>query len=257
MLQEFDEHKVLGQFEILRDIAVSAASSEQVSAIAKEALQKTGKLVKLSAATLLMWDESHQPTLNVSYADSAEERKFLQDLESEIFSSLRKSRELVSAYVSFGGANPMTTFTQPIRKGEMIFGAIIGIQSGSGRLVRDDIFLEALSAALSVSIIAGGMAPVTGEFAERMKKERLNAIIETAVTVNHEINNPLTAVLGNVQLLLMRSGNLDDETIRKLKVVEESAIRIKEVTQKLMNISNDAVTEYTPGSKMIDLSGEQ
>ena len=31
--------------------------------------------------------------------------------------------------------------------------------------------------------------------------------------------------------------DLDEETIRKLKVVEESAIRIKEVTQKLMNIS--------------------
>ena len=74
--------------------------------------------------------------------------------------------------------------------------------------------------------------------------------------MNHEINNPLTAVLGNIQLLLMRGENLDDETIRKLKVVEESAIRIKEVTQKLMNISNDNVTEYTSGSKMIDLSGE-
>ncbi|MCP4704963.1 MAG: hypothetical protein GY865_10160, partial [candidate division Zixibacteria bacterium] len=255
--REYDENKVIRQFEILRDIAVLSADSEKISSVAKEALQATGKLINLSAATLMMWDNQNQPTMNISYADSALERQLLQELETEIFSGLRKERELVSAYVSFGGTKPMSTFTQPIKIGDTVFGAVIGIQSGSGRLVRDDYFLEALTAALSVSISAGGIAPPTVDDSEKMKKERLNAIIETAATVNHEINNPLTAVLGNVQLLLMRGGELDDETIRKLKVVEESAIRIKEVTQKLMKISNDNVTEYTSGSKMIDLSDDE
>jgi signal transduction histidine kinase len=150
----------------------------------------------------------------------------------------------------------LATFTHPIRIGGRIFGAVIGIQAGSGTLVRDDIFLEALAASLSVSIVAGGAAPPSKEAVDEVKKERLNAIIETAATVNHEINNPLTAVLGNVQLLLMRGGELDEEIVRKLKIVEESAIRIKEVTQKLMNISSDNVIEYTSGSKMIDLPEE-
>lgn len=257
MYREYDKNKVIRQFEILRDIAVLSAESENISAVAKGALQETGKLIDLSAATLMMWDDQHQPTMNISFADSAEERQLLQELETEIFANLRKERELVSAYVSFGGTKPLTTFTQPIRIGDRIFGAVIGIQTGPGRLVRDDYFLEALTAALSVSITAGGAAPPSKDFIERIKKERLNAIIETAATVNHEINNPLTAVLGNVQLLLMRGDDLDEETIRKLKVVEESAIRIKEVTQKLMNISNDNVTEYTSGSKMIDLSEDE
>ncbi len=257
MYREYDENKVIKQFEILRDIAVLSVESEKISLIAKEALQGTGKLINLSAATLMMWDAKHQPTMNISYADSAMERQLLQELETEIFANLRKERELVSAYVSFGGNKPMSTFTQPIKIRDKIFGAVIGIQTGPGRLVRDDYFIEALTSALSLSISAGGAIPATQDNAEEMKKERLNAIIETAATVNHEINNPLTAVLGNVQLLLMRSGNLDEETIRKLKVVEESAIRIKEVTQKLMKISNDNVTEYTSGSKMIDLSDEE
>lgn len=257
MYREYDENKVIKQFEILRDIAVLSADSENISAIAKDALQETGRLINLSAATLMMWDDKHQPTMNISYADSAVERQLLQELETEIFTSLRKERQLMSAYVSFGGSNPMSTFTQPIKIADNIFGAVIGIQTGSGRLVRDDYFLEALTAALSVSISSGGVAPSTVDDSDKIKKERLNAIIETAATVNHEINNPLTAVLGNVQLLLMRATDLDEETIRKLKVVEESAIRIKEVTQKLMNISNDNVTEYTSGSKMIDLSDDE
>lgn len=257
MYREYDENKVIRQFEILRDIAVLSMESEKISSIAKEALEGTGKLINLSAATLMLWDANQQPTMNISYADSAVERQLLQELETEIFASLRKERELVSAYVSFGGTNPMSTFTQPIKIGDRIFGAVIGIQTGPGRLVRDDYFLEALTAALSVSISAGGGGLASADDAAKMKKERLNAIIETAATVNHEINNPLTAVLGNVQLLLMRGSVLDDETIRKLKVVEESAMRIKEVTQKLMNISNDKVTEYTSGSKMIDLSDDE
>ncbi len=260
MYREYDENKVIKQFEILRDIAVLSVESEKISLIAKEALQGTGKLINLSAATLMMWDAKQQPTMNISYADSAMERQLLQELETEIFSNLRKERELVSAYVSFGGTKPMSTFTQPIKIGDKIFGAVIGIQTAPGRLARDDYFIEALTAALSLSISAGGTVPSAHDDAEEMKKvkkERLNAIIETAATVNHEINNPLTAVLGNVQLLLMRGSDLDEETIRKLKVVEESAIRIKEVTQKLMKISNDNVTEYTSGSKMIDLSDEE
>ncbi|HHI02063.1 MAG TPA: hypothetical protein ENL22_00910 [candidate division Zixibacteria bacterium] len=257
MFREYDENKVIRQFEILKDIVVLSAESEQISAIAKEALQETGKLVNLSAATLLMWDARHQPTMNISYADSAAERQLLQELETELFSNLRKERQLISAYVSFGGTRPMSTFTQPIKIGSNIFGAVIGIQTGPGRLVRNDYFFEALTAALSVSITAGGMAPPSLDDSEKIKKERLNAIIETAATVNHEINNPLTAVLGNVQLLLLRTEELDEETIRKLKIVEESAIRIKEVTQKLMNITNDNVTEYTSGSKMIDLSEDE
>ena len=138
MYREYDENKIIRQFEILRDIAVLSTGSEKISSIAKEALQATGQLINLSAATLMMWDARQQPTMNISYADSAVERQLLQELETEIFADLRKERELVSAYVSFGGTKPMSTFTQPIKIGDNIFGAVIGIQTGPGRLVRDD-----------------------------------------------------------------------------------------------------------------------
>jgi K+-sensing histidine kinase KdpD len=249
------EQKAALQFEILRDIVLSVSGQIDISQIARAALQRASQIVGLTAATMILWNDQESPLLAVSYSEEDSERKILDELENEIYAGLRKKRRLTAAYLSFGGDNPSASFTLPIKKGEKILGAVIGIQPGIGTLIREDIFLETLTAALAVATIASGGA--TGEdVTARIKRERINAIMETAATVNHEINNPLTAVLGNVQLLLLKRDDLDDDLKRKLKAVEESALRIKEVTQKLMKITQDKITDYTNGIKMIDLSDE-
>jgi signal transduction histidine kinase len=76
------------------------------------------------------------------------------------------------------------------------------------------------------------------------------------VTVNHEVNNPLTAILGNIQLILHRKENLDEDTIKKLTIVEESALKIKDVTQRLLRVTSPRSVKYTDGTNMLDLSDE-
>ncbi|HLG94225.1 MAG TPA: histidine kinase dimerization/phospho-acceptor domain-containing protein, partial [candidate division Zixibacteria bacterium] len=90
---------------------------------------------------------------------------------------------------------------------------------------------------------------------EEIKKERLAAIIETAIAVSHEVNNPLTAVLGNAQLVRLRTRDLPPDVEEKLKIIEEAAGRIQEVTAALMRITEPATLEYTPGVKMLDIFG--
>jgi len=90
---------------------------------------------------------------------------------------------------------------------------------------------------------------------EELKKERLAAIVETAIAVSHEVNNPLTAVLGNAQLLRLRTKDLPPDVEEKLKIIEEAAGRIQEVTAALMRITEPATLEYTPGIKMLDIFG--
>ncbi len=90
---------------------------------------------------------------------------------------------------------------------------------------------------------------------EEIKKERLAAIIETAIAVSHEVNNPLTAVLGNAQLLRLRTRDLPPDVEEKLKIIEEAAGRIQEVTAALMRITEPSTLEYTPGIKMLDIFG--
>jgi len=63
----------------------------------------------------------------------------------------------------------------------------------------------------------------------------------------------LTAILGNAQLLLTRKEHLDQETIEKLKIIEENALKIKEVTQNLLRIIEPVITEYAGGVKMLDI----
>ncbi len=90
---------------------------------------------------------------------------------------------------------------------------------------------------------------------EEIKKERLAAIVETAIAVSHEVNNPLTAVLGNAQLLRLRTKGLSPDVEEKLKIIEEAAGRIQEVTAALMRITEPSTLEYTPGIKMLDIFG--
>jgi len=91
------------------------------------------------------------------------------------------------------------------------------------------------------------------DFRKLVKSERAAAISETAVTVNHEINNPLTAILGNTQLLLMARDTLPEDAVAKLQTIEKSAIQIRETTSKLMSIIEPVKSSYASGLDMIDI----
>ncbi|MBN2226795.1 MAG: hypothetical protein JW763_05475 [candidate division Zixibacteria bacterium] len=256
MSRKNGKEKAYTQFEILRDIAIATSSDKQPTQIAEAALTAAMALIGLSAGQMLIWDDQGRELLTAGRHETEQEKKRLADLEHDLFDGLRKQRRLESAYLSFGGENPVAGFTLPLKKGNRIIGAVLGIQPGSGSLVREDEFLEALAAALTVSLAAAGVT-ATGDPKTQIRQERINAILETTATLNHEINNPLTAVLGNIQLLLMRKDKLDEELAKKLQVVEESALRIRTVMQKLLNINKDTVADYANGLKMIDLSDDE
>lgn len=83
--------------------------------------------------------------------------------------------------------------------------------------------------------------------------ERLAAIMETAVAVNHAINNPLVPILGNAQYLLQNETIQDEDVRRRLRVIVNNALRIREITQKLARISNPVNKEYLKGTMMLDI----
>ncbi len=84
--------------------------------------------------------------------------------------------------------------------------------------------------------------------------ERLQAVKETAITVNHEINNPLTTILGSAQLLLMSKEPFSDKTRDRLLAIEREVKRIATVTQRLKELDELKTDDYiTDGPKMIDL----
>jgi len=87
--------------------------------------------------------------------------------------------------------------------------------------------------------------------------ERLEAVRETAVTVNHEINNPLATILGIAQVLRLSSSKLDEKTRDRLATVETEVKRIAEVTKRLQTLDELRRDDYiSRGPKMIDLRME-
>jgi signal transduction histidine kinase len=244
------------KFEILGRLALDGAVGEDLAAATETALKMAAGYVGLKAAALFLWNDRLEPTLSVMNAASDDHRKRLQAIEVETFQNLRREKKLVSAYLSFGGTVPVHSFSAPLRFGETTLGAVVGLQEGKRTIVAEDLFLEAFSATLALVYTARNVAAVPAVSKDTINNERLAAIMETAVTVNHEVNNPLTAILGNVQLLLLKRSDLDEELKGKLKVIEEAAMAIKNVTQKLLRLTAAKSKEYTEGTSMLDLSDQ-
>lgn len=63
---------------------------------------------------------------------------------------------------------------------------------------------------------------------------RLEEIAEQVARVRHEINNPLTGVLGQAQLLLREE--LNDKARKRAQTIEELAIRLRDIVAQLREV---------------------
>jgi DNA-binding response OmpR family regulator len=81
----------------------------------------------------------------------------------------------------------------------------------------------------------------------------LAGIGETSIALQHEINNPLTALLGHTELLLM-DARPNDPSTDQLRVIQEQARRVAEVVKRLGKLRDPQSVEYAAGARMIDLS---
>ncbi len=88
---------------------------------------------------------------------------------------------------------------------------------------------------------------------ELQRARYLAGIGELSLAIQHEINNPLAALLANSSLV--SSGILSpDESVASLKVVDEQARRIAAVVRRLSEIEAPRSVEYLKGQRMVDLA---
>jgi PAS domain S-box-containing protein len=88
---------------------------------------------------------------------------------------------------------------------------------------------------------------------ELLEKERLTAITESLATINHQINNPLTPILGNVQLLLKDTSRWDAGIVKKLEVIKSNAAKISEIIKKFNQLSEPIRKKYYDDINMLDI----
>ena len=91
-----------------------------------------------------------------------------------------------------------------------------------------------------------------------VERERLAAVGEVAVTVNHEINNPLTVIIGNAELLLKDLADSDKKVRKKVEHIVAESKRIAQITRALRKIDKPVSVDYLPGgAKMLSLKWEK
>ena len=83
--------------------------------------------------------------------------------------------------------------------------------------------------------------PVDPEEQVIFYRNRLDEVAQLVAHIRHEINNPLTGVLGQAQLLLRE--DLTDRARKRAETIEELAIRIRDIVAQLREVQK-------PGSEV-------
>jgi PAS domain S-box-containing protein len=86
---------------------------------------------------------------------------------------------------------------------------------------------------------------------EHLQKEKLQGVLEMAGAVCHELNQPLTTIFITTDLLL----NFPEKSKYQemIEILKKEAIRISNISDKLMHITHYKTRKYLNGIKIVDL----
>lgn len=102
------------------------------------------------------------------------------------------------------------------------------------------------------------VAEINKKQTELIAKEKLASISNITVTLHHEINNPLTHILGSSQLIQTRIQKdiplQPDELLSSMRQILHQTTRICNIIRSLRNLSSPQVAAYLPDIQMIQLN---
>jgi len=106
----------------------------------------------------------------------------------------------------------------------------------------------------TIAISVGWLSQQLHEFYGRaIEGERVAVIRQLAVTMRHEVNNALAAILAEGQLLEHDAVLTHPEDKQSLQNILTMARRIQHSIETLVTVTHAPVTEYVEGVPMIDL----
>jgi DNA-binding response OmpR family regulator len=88
--------------------------------------------------------------------------------------------------------------------------------------------------------------------AELARARWLAGIGEMTIALQHEINNPLSALISHAELALLDAADRGERN-EQVETILQQAQRIAEVVRRIGALRNPMSVEYLPGTSMIDL----
>ncbi len=86
---------------------------------------------------------------------------------------------------------------------------------------------------------------------DRLQKEKLEGVLETAGAVCHELNQPLQALSGYVEIMAARQADAEARTY--IEKIETQIERMRDITDKLQGVTRYETTEYVGNTRIIDI----
>ncbi len=126
----------------------------------------------------------------------------------------------------------------PIFMGNDVIGVIWFLSYEERRFSENEVhLLSAMGDQIAIAIAKAKMLEEIKSAQEKLvQSEKLASLGQLVSSIAHEINNPLTPIMGYSQRLLMRP-DLDEKEKRSLEIINTSAQRVARVIEKLLSFS--------------------
>jgi DNA-binding response OmpR family regulator len=131
------------------------------------------------------------------------------------------------------------------------------LDAGADDFITKPVAPEHLRAQLTIAIRRIGDNEARWRAEDALARAQwLAGIGQTALTLQHEINNPLTAMLVEAELLAEES-DFPPAHRRRLEMIVQQAERIARVVRQLSSMDDPRTVEYLAGVTMLDLWSER
>ncbi len=271
-----EDYNTMESVRVLYEISTLIRSDSELKDKFVQALDKVKDAVHCHSASLFMYNEQNG---RLEEAASAGNRVNLiegidfdmgmgfsawvaKQRRSVLIPNLRKERS--EGFRCFGSV--------PLISGEKLIGVMnLGHRSPNALTEEHMQFLEIVAGQLAHVIertrferalietnkeLVKAQEEIRKQQLQIVEMEKYQVLAQVAASINHEINNPLTTIMGNIDLILISSPHLDPSIRKKLVTVLDEARRIAEIIKKVRNIKRIVLEDYLEraGEKMLDLN---
>ena len=261
-------------FRVLNAIGTALSGTNEQDVLALGILEQTRRIMPTTNFRIALWDRAANTlSFPVCVEDGVPRRipphLFTNGISEHVLNTRRplllagdvvaRARELGIEPVE---RVPAAWLGAPMLAGEETLGLIV-IQDFENPAAFDQHNLEVLtiiagqaaSAIRNTRLLAEARAAyqeLSQAQSRLLESERLRGVTETVGALNHEVNNPLAAIVGNAQLLLRENG-LDAKPRQKVEIILESARRIQRVTGRMATLIQASSMPYPGRDAILDI----
>lgn len=152
---------------------------------------------------------------------------------------------------------PANCWFVPLFTDNRFIGLIVAHpQHESNANTADRMLIEAFARQASLALENARLYRDVLKAQDRLVNEEKKALLgQMAISLNHEINNPLSIISMEAQLLQKRMTGREEQVDHRLVNIENNIERIRQILEKISSLELEAadVVDYLNGHQMIDL----